>query len=104
MSPAEEVLDEAVHLPVLAEEVDHPVLLEQLGAVDGEGVRVVVRDSLVLAPEPGVLPQHRVRQVQAAQACCYDGARARVVTPTCPAAPWPAPGQCLPPWRPPGAS
>ena len=67
MSPAEEVLDEAVHLPVLAEEVDHPVLLEQLGAVDGEGVRIVVRDPLVLAPEPGVLPQHRVRQVQAAQ-------------------------------------
>ena len=63
ITPSKEVPNKAVHLPVLAEELQQPVLLHDPGPVDGEGVRIVIRDPLVLAPEPGVVKQHRIREI-----------------------------------------
>ena len=64
ITPSKKVPNKAVHLPVLAEELQQPVLLNDPSPVDGEGVRIVIRDPLILTPEPGVVKQHRIREIQ----------------------------------------
>ena len=61
--PSKKVPYKAVHLPVLAEVLDQPVLLHDPYSVDGEGIWIVIRDPLILTPEPGVVKQHRIREI-----------------------------------------
>ena len=61
--PSKEVPYKAVHLPVLAEVLNQPVLFHDPGPVDGEGIRIVVRNPLILTPELGVVKQHRIREI-----------------------------------------
>ena len=64
ITPSKKVPNKTVHLSVLTEELQQPVLLNDPSPVDGEGVRIVIRDPLILAPEPGVVKQHRIREIQ----------------------------------------